>query len=322
MILCYNAIRSKSSRKAYGRPLYDGFKKEEIYQDLTLDLEDGLSKTADVLAGDASNADAAVLGGVDGVLLGKLGHLLGGQAGVGEHADLAGDVAPVVLAAKLLEVVLEQGAHLDDAVGHALDLTQPLLVERRVVEDGAGDAGAVHRRVGVERTDEDLDLRVDALGLFGGFGDDGEGTDTLAVETLEIVLVLARIIEVCRLRSYHVLGEGLGQARLVALFNEVAERESILVGVARGEALVGHVEEGVVVALLDSIADLLPLLLSRVNTSGVVCAGVEQDNAALGHGLDVGDHAIKVKADGVLVVVTVLLDLKTAVGEDSLVVGP
>ena len=151
---------------------------------LTLDLVDGLGKTADVFASDASNTDAAVLGGVDGVLLGELGHLLCGKASVCEHADLAGDVAPVVLAAQLLEVVLEQGAHLDDAVGHALDLAQPLLVERGVVQDGAGDAGAVDGRVGVKRADEDLDLRVDALGFFGGLGDDREGADTLAVKTL------------------------------------------------------------------------------------------------------------------------------------------
>lgn len=108
----------------------------------------------------------------------------------------------------------------------------------------------------------------------------------------------------------------------MALLNEVAERESVLVGVARGEALVGHVEEGVVVAFLDGIADLLPLLLGGVDTGRVVGAGVEQDNAALGHGLDVCDHAVVVKADGVLVVVTVLLDLEAAVGEDGLVVCP
>lgn len=152
---------------------------------LTLNLVDGLSETANVLASDASDTDAAVLGGVDGVLLGQLGHLLGGQAGVGEHADLAGDVAPVVLAAELLEVALEQRAHLDDAVRHALDLAQPLLVQRGVVEDRASDARAVHGRVGVEGAHEDLDLRVDAGLLFGGLGDDREGADTLAVETLE-----------------------------------------------------------------------------------------------------------------------------------------
>ena len=101
-----------------------------------------------------------------------VGHLLGSQAGVGEHTDLAGDVAPVVLAAEFLEIVLEQGAHLDDAVGHALDFTQPLLVERRVVQNGAGDASAVNGRVGVERADKNLDLGVNALGFFGRFGDD------------------------------------------------------------------------------------------------------------------------------------------------------
>jgi hypothetical protein len=160
------------------------FPRSQVGLNLTLDLVDGLGKTADVLASDASNTDAAVLGGVDGVLLGELSHLLGGQAGVCEHADLAGDVAPVVLAAKLLEVVLEQGAHLNDAVGHALDLTQPLLVEGGVVQNGAGDAGAVNGRVGVERADKDLDLGVNTLGFFGRLGDDGEGADALAVKTL------------------------------------------------------------------------------------------------------------------------------------------
>lgn len=35
---------------------------------LTLDLVDGLSKASHVLAGDTSNRDAAILGGVDRVL--------------------------------------------------------------------------------------------------------------------------------------------------------------------------------------------------------------------------------------------------------------
>lgn len=100
------------------------------------------------------------------MLLGEGIHLLGGQTSIGEHADLARDVAPVVLAAEFLEVLLEEGAHGDDAVGHALDFTQPLLVQGGVVEDGRGDAGAVDGRVGVERAYEDLDLGVDAL-LFG-----------------------------------------------------------------------------------------------------------------------------------------------------------
>jgi hypothetical protein len=102
----------------------------------------------------------------------------------------------------------------------------------------------------------------------------------------------------------------------------VTERKGVLVGVTAGKALVGHVEEGEVVARLDSVGDLDPLLLSWVNTGWVVGASMEQDNATLGHGLDIGNHALKVEANGVLVVVAVLLDLQAGVLEDGIVVGP
>jgi hypothetical protein len=52
------------------------------------DLVDGLSESLDICAGDTRDGDTAVLGGVDGVLLGQFVHLLGGQAGVCEHTDL------------------------------------------------------------------------------------------------------------------------------------------------------------------------------------------------------------------------------------------
>lgn len=100
---------------------------------------------------------------------------------------LVGDVGPVVLAAQLLQVLLEKSAHLDDTVSHALNFTQPLLVELGVVHDGRRDAGAVDGRVRVERADEDLELRVHALLLFGGFANERERTDTLAVETLRYI---------------------------------------------------------------------------------------------------------------------------------------
>jgi hypothetical protein len=108
----------------------------------------------------------------------------------------------------------------------------------------------------------------------------------------------------------------------VTLLDEVADGESILVRVSTGKALIGHVEEGVVTILLDDIAQSTPLLLGGVDTSGVVCASVKQDNAALGHLLNVLDHTLKVEPDGVLVVVTVFLDLETRVLEDGVVVCP
>lgn len=75
-------------------------------------------------------------------------------------------------------------------------------------------------------------------------------------------------------------------------------------------------------ALLNSLCDLHPLLLGRVNTSWVVCAGVEKNDATLGHVLDILDHTIEVEANSVLVVVPVLLNLQARVFEDGIVVCP
>lgn len=122
--------------------------------------------------------------------------------------------------------------------------------------------------------------------------------------------------------TYHVLGEGLREADVVALLDKVPDGERVLVDVAAGEALVGHVEEAVVALRLDGGLDLLPLLDGRVDAGGVVGAGVEEEDALLGRGLEVGEQALKVEADGVLVVVAVLLDGQAGVLEDGGVVGP
>lgn len=98
---------------------------------------------------------------------------------------LAGDVGPVVLAAELLKVLAQESAHLNDAVSHALDLTEPLLVQGGVIHDGGGDTGTVNGGVGVEGTDENLDLRLNTLLLLGGLANEREGTNTLTVETLD-----------------------------------------------------------------------------------------------------------------------------------------
>lgn len=158
---------------------------------LTLNGVDSLGQAADILRGDAGNGDAAVLGGVDGVLRGELVHGGGVEPRVGEHADLRRDVRPVVLAAELLEVLLEQGPHRDDAVRHLLDLAQPLLVQRRVVQDRRRDPRPVDRRVRVQRAHQDLHLRVDPLLLLGRGRHDREGAYALAVETLFAKALLA-----------------------------------------------------------------------------------------------------------------------------------
>lgn len=108
----------------------------------------------------------------------------------------------------------------------------------------------------------------------------------------------------------------------MALLDKVADGKGVLVDVATGEALVGHVEEGKVLLLLGDLGELHPLLGGGIDTGRVVSAGVQEEDAALGGGLHVGNHALKVEANGVLVVVAVLLDLEAGVEEDGLVVGP
>lgn len=154
------------------------------YAPLTLDLEDGLGEVSDVLASDTRDGDTSILGQVNGVVLGDLLYLLGLEAGVSEHADLVGDVRPVVLGTERLELPTEQLAHGDDAVGHALDFALPLLVQLGVVQDSGSNTGAVDGGVGVHGADDDLDLRVEALDLLGVLADNREDTSTLTVETL------------------------------------------------------------------------------------------------------------------------------------------
>ena len=81
----------------------------------------------------------------------------------------------------------------------------------------AGDARAVNRRVGIDWTNEDLDLGIDAGFFFGGFADDGEGADAFAVEALschwyeeeeENVVVVAFVFEVLE-DAYHVFCKAL-----------------------------------------------------------------------------------------------------------------
>jgi len=44
-------------------------------------------------------------------------------------------MAPVVLAAQVLEIFLKEGPHLNDASSHSLDFSEPLLVEVWIVQD-------------------------------------------------------------------------------------------------------------------------------------------------------------------------------------------
>lgn len=90
-------------------------------------------------------------------------------------------MAPIMLAAQRLEVLLKECTHFDNAISHALHFSKPLLVELRIIEDRRGNAGAMDGRIGVQGADEDLDLRINTLLLLSRLADDGECADSFAV---------------------------------------------------------------------------------------------------------------------------------------------
>ena len=59
-------------------------------------------------------------------------------------------MAPIMLAAQVLEVHLQKGTHADNAIRHSLDFSEPLLVKARVVQDLGSDPSTVNWRVGVQ----------------------------------------------------------------------------------------------------------------------------------------------------------------------------
>jgi hypothetical protein len=222
-----------------------------------------LSEVVDVATIQAGHGYPTISGHVDMGLLGESLGLGGSQASKTEHSNLALDVTP--LSRSVVgggQEVVKPTPHADDPVGHELDLGLPNLVKVLVGEDGVGDTGTVEGRVGVHWSDDDLQLTFDTSLLLGIGGDEGESTNTFTVET-------------------HVLREGLGQSDLVTLLNEMTDGERVVGGVSRGETLVRHVEEREKLLLLDDVRDFPPLGRGGVDASGIVGAGMQENDSTL-----------------------------------------
>mmetsp|Transcript_70916 Transcript_70916/g.189352 ORF Transcript_70916/g.189352 Transcript_70916/m.189352 type:complete len:217 (+) Transcript_70916:591-1241(+) len=91
----------------------------------------------------------------------------------------------------------------------------------------------------------------------------------------------------------------------MAIAHEDAHGLGILLRITTGEALVGRVEEHVVVLLLEESRKLLPLLNGGIHTRGVVGAGMQHEDGALLGVLDVLAHTGEVEANGLLVIIAV-----------------
>ena len=106
------------------------------------------------------------------------------------------------------------------------------------------------------------------------------------------------------------------------ILDKPSHGKCVFIRISTSEPLVCHIEKREVTGILHGLADLNPLLLRRVDSGRVMGAGVEEDNAALGSRLDVGEHALEVQANGLLIIVAVLLDLEPRILEHGGMVRP
>lgn len=72
---------------------------------------------------ETSQGDTSIAGHVDLVLVGHVVDLSGGQSGEGEHTNLVGDVAPVLLGVFGVQRGLQLIAHIVNAASHASHLS-------------------------------------------------------------------------------------------------------------------------------------------------------------------------------------------------------
>ena len=122
------------------------------------DLDDGLGDGLQVRFVQRGDADTAGADGVDTELGLQALDLVGGQAGIGEHATLATDEAEVALGAVGCQLLDHRQAHVADAVAHLAQFLLPEGPQFRAVEHGGDDAGAVGRWVRIVGADHPLHL--------------------------------------------------------------------------------------------------------------------------------------------------------------------
>lgn len=172
--------------------------------------------------------------------------------------------------------------------------------------EGTHDTSAEGRRVGDLAALEHAELTRKSLRSSFAFSsvlrDDVECPDALSVQS-------------------RVLGETLAHEERHASLDKVPHRPRVVLQIARREALVRAVEEGVVLLGEEDVGNFLPLLACRVDTGGVVRAGVEEEDGLGRGGAEEGEVGVEGEADRLGVVIGVVDRRAADVGKDGFVVG-
>jgi hypothetical protein len=158
------------------------------------------------------------------------------------------------------------------ACGCANSKQQAQAAARTVSQDLGNEARAVHGGVAVLRARDALQLAQRLARVRGVGGQQVERANALGVQP-------------------QVLAVALRHQQLQPARREQPRRRGVRLQVARGEALVGHIEEGQQAARDAHVRDGGPLRRRGVHARGVVRAAVQHQHAALRRRADVRHQA-------------------------------
>ena len=169
---------------------------------------------------------------------------------------------------EFFEFSSQSWSHLNDSAGDFVKFVLPLLEVGCVGKDSFDDSGTVDWRARVVGSDDHFELTENSGGGFLVLSDNVEGSDSFAVHT-------------------HVFGVWLWDEHTETLFSEVSDGPWVLDDVTWGKSLISWIEVRNEVSLLHDFSNFLPIILSRIDTGGVVGSGVHQNYVArLGLGFE------------------------------------
>ena len=120
---------------------------------------------------------------------------------------LVGDVAPIMLAPKALQILFQKRSHGNDTVRHSFHFPKPLFVEGCIIQDFRCDSCPMNRRIRVQGPYKNFELRFNPRLLLCRCTHDRECAHALAIKTLHSELGIH--FDASRLLRYHVLGKTL-----------------------------------------------------------------------------------------------------------------
>jgi hypothetical protein len=127
---------------------------------------EGLRDVVEVASVESGDGDTSVHSQVNGEFLTEFVDLVFVEASECKHANLVGDVGPIMLITESFKLVTEAVSHLVHAARHILEVLVPHCCQFGVSQDNVDNSGSVNGWVRVDWSCDLLDAGLSDLCLF------------------------------------------------------------------------------------------------------------------------------------------------------------